>query len=90
MRAGATQETATEPAEAVTLSAVGTPGAALGVTASETVVQTLVPREFLAATRNTYAVPFVKPVTVKEVEVETALATVDHTGVADETARWMT
>jgi len=38
----------------------------------------LVPPEFTALTRNEYVTPFVSPVTVADVAVETPSANVDH------------
>ena len=55
---------------AVPATEVGAPGVVRGVTAAETVDVVPVPAALDALTRNVYAVPFVKPVTV-------ALAVVD-------------
>jgi hypothetical protein len=46
-------------------------GADNGVTEVDTPENALVPTAFTAATRNTYAVPFTKSVTVEDVAVET-------------------
>ena len=43
---------------------VGAPGAAIGVTTALAEVHVPVPAALTAATRNTYDVPFVSPVTV--------------------------
>jgi hypothetical protein len=55
---------------------VGAFGSVKGVTEDEFVEYDPVPTAFLAATLNTYAVPFVNPVTVTEVVVETVSANV--------------
>jgi molybdate-binding protein len=49
---------------------VGALGSAAGVTALEEVDQELVPIALVALSRNTYAVPLVKPVTVSEVALD--------------------
>ena len=61
-------ETCVLPAVPDTL--VGVPGVVTGVTAAETVDVAPVPAVLDALTRNVYAVPFVKPVTVVEAEVD--------------------
>ena len=49
---------------------VGSPGTVRGVTADDAAETIPVPAALVALTRNVYAVPFVKPVTVAEAEVE--------------------
>ena len=51
--------------------AVGASGVVKGVTAADTTEYVPVPPAFTAATRNVYAVPFVRPVTVHEAVDET-------------------
>ena len=50
---------------------VGAPGAPTGVRAALLVEYAPSPAGFVAATRNTYAVPFVSPVTVTDAVAET-------------------
>ena len=57
---------------------VGRPGVVAGVTLADAVEYEPVPRLFEAATRNTYAVPFVSPVTVADVDVDVPSANVVH------------
>jgi hypothetical protein len=57
---------------------VGEPGADLGIAADDAVENELVPARFVAATLNMYDTPFVNPVTVDEVLVDTPSANVDH------------
>lgn len=61
---GAVNETVACPFPAVAETAVGAAGIVLGVTAVLAVDAVPVPRLFIAATVNVYAVPFVRPVTV--------------------------
>ena len=49
---------------------VGAPGTVRGVTADDAVETVPVPAALDALTRNVYAVPFVKPVTVAEADVD--------------------
>ena len=62
------KETCVLPAVPATL--VGAPGTVRGVTADDAVETVPVPAALDALTRNVYAVPFVKPVTVAEVDVD--------------------
>ena len=82
--AGAVNVTASDcraPLEAET--DVGAFGTVRGVIEEEFVEYEPAPTAFLAATLNTYAVPFANPVTVTEVEVETvSLNVVQLVGVA--------
>ena len=57
---------------------VGAFGSVKGVTEEEFVEYDPVPTVFFAATLNTYAVPFVNPVTVTDVDVDTVSANVVH------------
>ena len=57
---------------------VGAPGAPTGVRAALFDEYAPRPASFVAATRNTYAVPFVKPVTVTEAVAETVSLNVVH------------
>ena len=50
----------------------------IGVTEPEIAEYSPIPTPFTAATRNTYAVPLVRPVTVVEVAVEAARLNVVH------------
>jgi hypothetical protein len=63
-------------AEAVPI--VGAPGVVRGVTEAETVEVAPVPAALVALTRNVYDVPFVKPVTVADADVEVPSANVDQ------------
>jgi hypothetical protein len=75
--AGAVNVTASDcraPLEAET--DVGAFGTVKGVLDDEFVEYDPVPTVFFAATLNTYAVPFVNPVTVTDVDVETVSANV--------------
>jgi hypothetical protein len=68
---GAVHDTATCPFPAVPETPVGAPGApATGVTAADAAESGPVPTALIAATRNVYAVPFVNPVTVYEVDAD--------------------
>ena len=62
----------------VPATAVGGSGTAAGVTADDTVETALVPATLVALTRNVYDVPFVKPVTVADADVEVPSANVAH------------
>ena len=68
---GAVHESETWALPAVAATDVGVPGVVYGVTAEEAVEYVPVPALLIAATRNTYEVPLVRPVTVTEVVVET-------------------
>jgi hypothetical protein len=57
---------------------VGAPGVVAGVTETDAEEAVPVPLALVAATRKTYDVPFVKPVTVAEVLVLAVCANVDH------------
>ena len=57
---------------------VGTPGTVRGTTADETVDVAPVPAMLVALTRNVYDIPFVKPVTVTDADVEVPSAKVVH------------
>jgi hypothetical protein len=70
--AGALNEMAPEVDVVETELMVGAPGVVIGVTALVVLDHVPVPSEFTAATRNTYDVPLVKPVTVTAVLVEAA------------------
>ena len=59
-----------EPSEAVIPVIVGAPGVVTGVTEDDAVETVPVPAVLVALTRNVYAVPFVKPVTVAEADVD--------------------
>ena len=61
-------ETCVLPAVPATL--VGAPGTVRGVTEDDAVDVAPVPAVLVALTRNVYAVPFVKPVTVAEADVD--------------------
>ena len=65
-----------EPLEGVIAVIVGAEGVVDGVTAAETVDVAPVPAALVALTRNVYDVPFVKPVTVADAEVEVPSANV--------------
>ena len=62
---------------AVPATDVGAPGTVRGVTEDDVPVAP-VPAVFVALTRNVYAVPFTKPVTVAEVVVDVPSANVVH------------
>ena len=55
---------------AVPATEVGAPGTVRGVTADDAVETVPVPAALVALTRNVYAVPFVKPVTVADAVVD--------------------
>jgi hypothetical protein len=57
---------------------VGTPGVVTGVTDAEFDEYEPVPRALVAATLNRYDVPFVKLVTVADVDVDVPSPNVDH------------
>ena len=57
---------------------VGAEGIVDGVAAVETADVAPVPTTLVALTRNVYDVPFVKPVTVANADVEVPSANVDH------------
>ena len=63
---------------AVPATEVGAPGGAAGVTADDAVETVPVPAALVALTRNVYDVPFVKPVTVAEADVEVPSANTVH------------
>ena len=67
---GALHVKATDALPAVPATEVGAPGTVRGVTADDAVETVPVPAVFVALTRNVYAVPFVKPVTVAEADVD--------------------
>ena len=67
---GALQVNETCVLPAVPATAVGAPGTVRGVTADDAVETDPVPAVFVALTLNVYAVPFTKPVTVAEAEVD--------------------
>ena len=76
LEAGAFQDSETDRlpgAPATAVGASGTVGPADGVTAAEAVESGPVPAAFVAATVKVYAVPFVRPVTVREVAAEPVL-----------------
>ena len=60
----------TDALPAVPATEVGAPGGAAGVTADDAVETDPVPAALVALTRKVYAVPFVKPVTVAEADVD--------------------
>ena len=68
---------------AVPATDVGAPGTVRGVTELDEAV-TPVPTAFVALTRNVYAVPFVKPVTVAEAVVEVPSANTVHVELSGE------
>ena len=70
------KETCVLPAVPTTF--VGAPGGAAGVTETDAVETVPVPAALVALTRNVYAVPFVKPVTVVEAVVDVPSANVVH------------
>lgn len=61
---GAVQLTSAEPSPRVAPTPVGAPGTVAGVTFTEEGDGGPAPNEFLAATENVYATPFVRPVTM--------------------------
>ena len=67
---GAVHVRDTDVLPAVPATDVGAPGTVRGVTEAETVDVAPVPAALVALTRNVYGVPFVKPVTVAEAEVD--------------------
>ena len=79
-------ETCVLPAVPDTL--VGVPGVVTGVTADDAVETDPVPAALDALTRNVYAVPFVKPVTVALSNVDVPSANVVH--VVPSVERWTT
>ena len=67
--AGAVHDTSTEESNApVATTAVGASGTVDGTTAADTAEAEPVPDTFVAVTVNEYETPFVRPVTVHEVE----------------------
>ena len=68
---GAVHDNETCPLPRVGVTEVGVPGVVNGVMLDEAVEYEPVPAPLIAATRNAYAVPFVNPVTVTEVVVDT-------------------
>ena len=75
--AGAVQVKATCALPAVPDTDVGAPGGAAGVTELED-AELPRPTALIAVTRNVYAVPFVKPVTVVEVVADVPSANIVH------------
>ena len=75
---GAVQVNATCVLPAVPAIAVGAPGGDTGVTDDEAFDTAPVPATLEALTRNVYAVPFVKPVTVALADVDVPSAKVAH------------
>jgi hypothetical protein len=67
-----------EPLDGVIAVIVGAEGVVDGITAAETVDVAPVPAALVALTRNVYDVPFVKPVTVADADVEVPSANVVH------------
>ena len=63
---------------AVAVPIVGALGTVRGVTAEDVAETTPVPATLVALTRNVYDVPFVKPVTVADADVEVPSANVAH------------
>ena len=76
--AGAVHVNETCVLPAVPTTDVGTPGTVRGVTPAETVDVAPVPATLVALTRNVYDVPFVKPVTVADTDVEVPSLNVVH------------
>ena len=76
--AGAVHVTVTWVSPGVPAAEVGAPGTVYGMTADEAVDQEPDPTKFAAFTRNKYDVPFVSPVTVADVEVDTPSVNVVH------------
>ena len=71
--AGAVHESATDASPAVPTTPVGAPGAvaaAAGVIAADAAESAPVPMPLIAATLNVYAVPLVRPVTLRVVAFE--------------------
>jgi len=75
---GAVHDTDNDPLPGVTERFVGADGAERGVTDAELIEYEPVPTELTAATRNTYGVPFVSPVTVAVALEETPSLKVVH------------
>lgn len=75
---GAVQLSATWAFPDVPVSPVTWSGVVAGVAAPELVEYVPVPAAFTAATRKTYDVPFVRPVTVNVVPLEPVLCSADH------------
>ena len=75
---GAVHVSEREPLPGVTVRPVGADGAERGVTDAELIEYEPVPTELTAATRNTYGVPFVSPVTVAVALDETPSLKVVH------------
>ena len=74
---GALHVKATDVLPAVPATEVGAPGTVRGVPADDVPVAP-VPAAFVALTRNVYAVPFAKPVTVAEATVDVPSAKIAH------------
>ena len=75
---GAVQVKATCALPAIPATDVGAPGTVRGVTEPDAVETVPVPAAFVALTRNVYAVPFVKPVTVALAVVDVPSANTVH------------
>jgi hypothetical protein len=78
LEVGAVHDNETCPSPRVGTTDVGVPEVVNGVTLEEAVENVPRPAPLIAATRNVYAVPFVSPVTVTDVEVETESLNVVH------------
>ena len=76
MLAGAVHDRLTWVSPAVVVRPVGAPAVVIGVDNDELDEYELVPMALTAATRKMYAVPFVRPVTVADVAVDTPSANV--------------
>ena len=63
---------------AVPATPVGAPGTVRGVTSDDAVENAPLPASFKALTWNVYAVPFVRPVTVTDVAVDSVRVNVVH------------
>ena len=63
---------------AVPVTEVGAPGVVTGVTAEDAVETVPVPAALVALTLNVYGVPFVKPVTVADPDVDVPSANIVH------------
>lgn len=78
MLVGAVQDSESCVSPAAADSDVGAAGTARGVALLDAAEKLPVPTLFTAATRNTYAVPFVRPVTVALVPVDVPSENVVH------------
>ena len=78
VEAGAVHVSDTELAPSVPARLVGVPGTVTGVVDDEFDEYEPVPLALVAATRNRYAVPLVKPVTVTDVAVDVPSTNVVH------------